>query len=59
MRKIARWYDVEIIFKDDIQAKEFGGKISRYENIQDVLKPLELTGSVHFKIEGRRIIVTQ
>lgn len=59
MRKIARWYDVEIIFKDDIQAEEFGGKISRYERIQDVLKPLELTGSVHFKIEGRRIIVTK
>nr|WP_121272183.1 FecR family protein [Pedobacter schmidteae] len=59
MRKIARWYDVEIVYKGDIQTKEFGGKISRYENITDVLKPLELTGSVHFKLEGRRIIVMQ
>jgi len=59
MRKIARWYDVEVIYKKSIPGGEFGGKISRYKNILDVLKPLELTGSVHFKLEGRRIIVTQ
>ncbi|SMC52520.1 FecR family protein [Pedobacter africanus] len=59
MRKIARWYDVEVVYKESIPGGEFGGKISRYENILDVLKPLELTGSVHFKLEGRRIIVTQ
>ncbi|SDL35292.1 FecR family protein [Pedobacter sp. ok626] len=59
MRKIARWYDVEVVYKESIPGGEFGGKISRYKNILDVLKPLELTGSVHFKLEGRRIIVTQ
>lgn len=59
MRKIARWYDVEIVYKGAIPAKEFGGKISRYKNIVDVLKPLELTGSIHFKLEGRRITVME
>ncbi|SDK64843.1 FecR family protein [Pedobacter sp. ok626] len=57
IRKIARWYDVEIIYKGAIPTNEISGRISRYQNIWDVLKPLEVAGSIHFKLEGRRIIV--
>lgn len=57
MREISRWYDVDVVYQNSVPDKAFLGKISRYKNVADVLKVLELTGSVHFKIEGRRIIV--
>ncbi len=57
MESVARWYDVEVVFKDDLNGKEFSGTISRFEDINKLLKLIELTGSVKFKIEGRRIMV--
>lgn len=60
MKKIARWYDVEVVYGDaQIGRKVFGGSISRFGNVSDVLRMLELTGGVHFKVEGRRIIATK
>ncbi|CAM4424474.1 FecR family protein [Pedobacter westerhofensis] len=59
LRKIARWYDVDIQYKG-MDAKNklfFSGTLSRYSNVSKVLKKLELTESVHFKIEGRTIYV--
>ncbi|MGJ1268760.1 FecR family protein [Sphingobacterium spiritivorum] len=57
MRKIARWYDVEIIYQGNMKEKIFSGTISRFGEVQDVLDMLALTGSVKFRIEGRRIYV--
>lgn len=57
MRKLGRWYDVDIIYKGPINDTNFGGTISKFNDINDVLEVLEATGSVHFKIEGRRITV--
>ncbi|HEY9559191.1 MAG TPA: FecR domain-containing protein [Anseongella sp.] len=51
MRQIARWYNVEVEYRGDMTQKDYGGAISRYENISKVLKMLELTGSIHFEIE--------
>ncbi|RZM22357.1 MAG: DUF4974 domain-containing protein [Pedobacter sp.] len=59
MRKIARWYNVEIIYKDINPDKPFWGAISRFENISKVLEKLELTGTIHFKVEGRKVYVSQ
>lgn len=57
MRKISRWYGVEIVFQNDEINERFGGTISRFENVSQVLKLLEVTETIHFKIEGRRITV--
>lgn len=60
MRKIARWYDVEIIYEDGIpQNVALEGFVSRSKRISAVLSLMESTGKVHFKIEGRKIIVTK
>jgi transmembrane sensor len=59
MRKLSRWYDVEIIYKGNLKDKVFVGKISRYASIMDVLNMLELTRTVHFKIEGRKVTVME
>jgi len=58
MNKVARWYDVEVIYKNETdRSLVFQGKISRSRNLSEVLKVMEYTGLVHFKIEGRRIVV--
>ncbi|MBE9599857.1 FecR family protein [Pedobacter sp. MC2016-24] len=57
MRQISRWYDVEIFYQGNISEKEYIGTFSRSKNLIDILKALELTKGVHFKVEGRRITV--
>jgi transmembrane sensor len=60
MRQISRWYNVEVVFEDaGLQNKLFSGSVSRFSNASQVLSKLALTGSVHFKITGRRILVTK
>lgn len=58
MRKVARWYDIEVIYKGVDRKETFGGSISRFENVSKVLENLQLTGGIHFKIEGKKVIVT-
>jgi len=57
MRKVARWYDVEVVYQEGFVNRGLVGTISKFENVSKVLKMLELTGTVHFKVEGRRITV--
>ena len=56
MRQIARWYDVDIVYERKID-NQFIGTIPRQVPVSTVLKILESTGWVHFKIEGKKITV--
>jgi len=58
MRQIEKYYDVEVEYHDDVNYL-FVAKISRQVNVSEFLKILELTNLIHFKIEGRKIIVTK
>ena len=57
MRKVSRWYNVEVSYAGDIPSVGFGGNISRSKDIKEVLDALQLTNAVHFKIEERRVTV--
>lgn len=57
MRQIERWYDVAIAYEGTIPQREFVGKISRNNNVKEVLKILQ-ESKVHFRVDGRKIIVT-
>lgn len=57
MKQIGRWYDVDIEYRGDVTDKTFGGIYSKNKDIEELLKGLELTGIVNFKIDGRRVIV--
>ncbi len=61
MRKIARWYDVEVIYDETApeRVKNLGGWISRSKNISSILNIMQETGKVHFKLEGRRVTVSK
>jgi transmembrane sensor len=59
MRQIARWYDVDVQYEGEIQPIEFTGIIARTEQVSQLLEALEQTGNVHFKISGKKILVTK
>lgn len=58
MRKLARWYDVEVVYEPGAPRQEtFSGSVSKYDLISKVLRKLELTGEVRFRIQGKKITV--
>lgn len=66
MNKLARWYDTEIVYQNAPKNIRLYGMVSRSKNISTVLRILEMTEKVKFKIEApatgdneRRIVVMQ
>lgn len=57
MRQLARWYDVEISYEGPVTERQFGGQMPRGANLSEVLRILE-ESNVHFRIEGRKLVVT-
>jgi transmembrane sensor len=56
MNQISRWYDVDVVYEGEV-TDHIGGTISRDVNASKVFEMLEMTGSVKFKIEGKKVIV--
>ncbi|MDR6785277.1 transmembrane sensor [Pedobacter africanus] len=58
MRKISRWYDVEVVYDksvpEDIQS---GGWIPRDNKLSSILKLIENSGQVKFRVEGKKVYV--
>ncbi|WP_316817229.1 FecR family protein [Pedobacter nyackensis] len=59
MRKVARWYDVEVIYEDQIPLTKMEGTMSRFQNVSRILDVLERTGILSFKIEGKKIYISK
>ena len=57
MKSLAAWYDVEISYQGTPTKEKFSGNISRNLELSKALKLLSHSNDVHFKTEGRRIIV--
>ncbi|WP_300600916.1 FecR domain-containing protein [Niabella sp.] len=58
LSEIGRWYNVAIEYKDNsLRKRLLAGSISKYENVNNILKVMELTGALHFSLEGRKILV--
>lgn len=58
MQQLARQYDYELLFKEPVSG-HYTLSVTRQTPIDEVLKVLELSGGVHFKMEERKIIVSQ
>ena len=56
MRQIERWYNVDVTFERDGDL-HFTGQLSRYANVSQLLRKLELTNEIHFRIEKGKITV--
>lgn len=57
MRQLARWYDVEIEYRGNVSDIGFVSTISKSKKLSEVITTLQATEGIHFKIEGRRVIV--
>jgi len=57
MRKVARWYDINVIYEPGLPMNGMGGSLSRFQDVSKVLEIMQSTGLVKFKIEGKKIYV--
>ncbi|MBS1565441.1 MAG: FecR domain-containing protein [Bacteroidetes bacterium] len=57
MRQVMRWYDVEVVYKENLSAIELSGIISQKKDVRQLLEILEETGKVHFLLQGRKVTV--
>ncbi|MEO6135503.1 MAG: FecR domain-containing protein [Ginsengibacter sp.] len=56
MNQLTRWYDVDVVYEDNVPDMKFWGSINMNSTLSQVLKILEESG-VYFKIENKKIIV--
>lgn len=60
IRKIARWYDLDVVYDASVPVGiESTGYISRTNKLSAVLKLIEKSGQVHFKVEGRKLYISR
>jgi ferric-dicitrate binding protein FerR (iron transport regulator) len=57
MRQLARWYDIEVVYRVPPDKTPLGGSISRNLNLKEVLSLLEANGINHFKIDNKKVFV--
>jgi ferric-dicitrate binding protein FerR (iron transport regulator) len=55
MGQLSRWYDVDIVYEGALPEANFVGAIARQEKLSQVLKMLELTNVVRFKIQKKTV----
>lgn len=58
MKQVSRWYDVDVEF-DNVIPKHFVSTLPRNLTLLQTLETLEKTGSVHFKVDGKKVIVSK
>lgn len=58
MREVARWYNIEVSYEGDMSGITLSGIVSRNESVAQLLKALEMTKVVRFRMEGNRIVVS-
>lgn len=60
MNQLARWYDVEVVYEGRIPTVRLTAQISKNKNVSAVFKALEdgSSGGAHFKVDGKKIIVS-
>ncbi len=57
MKQVSRWYDVEISYDKRPVKELFNGAVPRNVPVSKVFHLLGLTEQVHFKIDGKKVLV--
>ncbi|HEX9511557.1 MAG TPA: FecR domain-containing protein [Puia sp.] len=57
MRQVARWYNVDVQYEGGKVKQTFYGIIPRTVSAANVFRILEETGGVHFRIDGKKVVV--
>lgn len=58
MRKVTRWYGVKVVYEHDLPNDRYSAQISRSKNLSEVLRILELSGGLSFKIENNTLFLS-
>lgn len=58
MNMAARWYDIEVDYRGNVAQKKLWGTVSKYKTITELLDKIKFTTGINYKIEGRRVILT-
>jgi transmembrane sensor len=59
MRQLSRWYAIDVVYKNKRSDNLLYADIPRTTNLSDALKALELTGGIHFEVQGKKVIVEE
>lgn len=60
MKKVSRWYDVEVIFEDEVSKKVlFNGNIRKYSELRQLLSVMEKVSEVKFQIINKTIRISK
>lgn len=57
MKMVERWYNVKVVYTGPKTTEKFTGRVSRFDKVSKVLKVVESTGAVQFKVQGNIIYV--
>lgn len=58
MRQLARWYSLEVEYRKPPDDNVYVIEMPRNSKLSSILKVLELTGNIHFEIEGNKLIIS-
>lgn len=56
MRQLSRWYDIDIVYEQNVPDIKIWGEIKRDLNLSEVLKVLSKMG-VHYRIEEKKLVI--
>lgn len=56
MRQVERWYDIEVVYENEVPDVEFIGEMPRDVSLEDFLVALERS-DIHYRLEGRKLII--
>jgi transmembrane sensor len=59
MRKVARWYDIQVIYESSLPKDKLGGTLSRYQDVSKIFDVMQRTGLFKFKIKGKTVYVAK
>jgi len=59
MKKVSRWYDVEVEYLDGMAGKRIGGSIPRLSHVEELMEALKATGLLHYKMKGGTVVVME
>ena len=56
--QFSRWYGLEVFYvNEEIKSIAISGDVQRYDDINILLRAIEIAGGVHCKLNGRTLVV--
>jgi transmembrane sensor len=57
MRKVARWYNVDVVYRGMIPTEKLEGSISRFDDVSRLISIIQKTGLVQIAVTGKTIYI--